>query len=168
MHKMVGARQIDRLRVLLTDIDVIIGELLALLSNIVRKPLFRGRCVADTHLGIRTSINLDLRIVNRHFSQIFCRWVCKFLGEFQVWNVNFILAHYRSLFWVNTPDSSICRIMRFARLKPIKNLSLMPEAVNLFCPCAYAKTSSNNGSQLFLSKVLFSIVIYYIYGLQSG
>ncbi len=69
---------------------------------------------------------------------------------------------------VNTPDSLICRIMRFARLKPMQNFSLMPEAINLFSPRAYATTSSNKGSQLLLSKVLFSIGVHYIYGLQSG
>ena len=77
-----------------------------------------------------------------------------------------LLGHCLPSFKVNTPDSSICRIMRFARLKPMQNFSLMPDAVTLFCPCAYAKTSSNRGSQLLLSKVLFSIVVLYIYGLQ--
>lgn len=79
-----------------------------------------------------------------------------------------LFGHCLPSFEVNTPDSSICWIMRFARLKPIQNFSLMPDAVTLFCLRAYSTTSSNSGSRLLLSKVLFSIVIYYIYGLQSS
>ena len=51
--------------------------------------------------------------------------------------------------------------MRLARLKPMLNFAHIAEGDSCFCPRAYATTSSNNGSQLPLSKVLFFIFLLY-------